>query len=145
VGKYHPRVATLAESHIRYGGLAMRHISGTYVPVFSHFIPCGVREAVYITEGLLRNESDTSRIRFMPIPKGQSLPVFGLAALIGFDLLPRIRHWAGLNFYCPGPQARYQHIDSRFGDNTIDWGLIETYFPDLLWTAISSGSAACLR
>ena len=24
-----------------------------------------------------------------------------------------------------------------FGDNTIDWGLIETHFPDLLRTAIS--------
>ncbi|MBB6346207.1 hypothetical protein FHU36_002716 [Nonomuraea muscovyensis] len=35
----------LAESHIRYGGyggLAYRHISNTYVALFSHFIPCGV-------------------------------------------------------------------------------------------------------
>ena len=43
----------LAESHIRYGGyggLAMRHISDTYVALFSHFIPCGVWEAVYIIE-----------------------------------------------------------------------------------------------
>jgi hypothetical protein len=34
----------LAESHIRYGGyggLAMRHISDTYVPLFSHFIALG--------------------------------------------------------------------------------------------------------
>jgi len=130
----------LAESHIRYGGyggLAMRHISDTYVALFSHFIPCGVWEAVYIIEGLLRNESDIQPDTIHADTQGQSLPVFGLAALLGFDLLPRIRNWAELNFYRPDPQALYQHIDALFGDNTIDWGLIETHFPDLLRTAIS--------
>jgi hypothetical protein len=33
--------------------------------------------------------------------QGQSLPVFGLAALLGFELLPRIRNWHDLNFYRP--------------------------------------------
>ena len=130
----------LAESHIRYGGyggLAMRHISDTYVALFSHFIPCGVWEAVYIIEGLLQNESDIQPDLIHADTQGQSLPVFGLAALLGFDLLPRIRNWHDLIFYRPGPQARYQHIDSLFGDNTIDWELIETHFSDLLRTAIS--------
>jgi Tn3 transposase DDE domain len=51
----------LAESHIRYGGyggIAMRHVADSYIALFSHFIPCGVWEAVYIIDGLLRNESD---------------------------------------------------------------------------------------
>jgi hypothetical protein len=51
----------LAESHIRYGGyggIAMRHVADSYVALFSHFIPCGVWEAVYIIEGLLNNDSD---------------------------------------------------------------------------------------
>ena len=130
----------LAESHIRYGGyggLAMRHISDTYVALFSHFIPCGVWEAVYIIEGLLQNESDIQPDLIHADTQGQSLPVFGLAALLGFDLVPRIRNWHDLIFYRPGPQVRYQHIDSLFGDNTIDWELIETHFSDLLRTAIS--------
>jgi len=33
----------------------------TYVALFSHFIPCGVWEAVYILDGLLKNRSDTCR------------------------------------------------------------------------------------
>ncbi|SNT31710.1 Tn3 transposase DDE domain-containing protein [Streptosporangium subroseum] len=44
----------LAETSIRYGGhggIAYRHVSNTYVALFSHFIPCGVWEAVYIIEG----------------------------------------------------------------------------------------------
>ena len=51
----------LAESHIRYGGyggIAYHHIADNYIALFSHFIPCGVWEAVYIIEGLLRQQSD---------------------------------------------------------------------------------------
>jgi transposase len=69
--------------------------------------------------------------------QGQSLPVFGLAALLGFELLPRIRNWSDLIFYRPDARTRYQHIDSLFGDNTIDWGLIRKHWPDLLRTGIS--------
>jgi hypothetical protein len=130
----------LAESHIRYGGyggIAYRHISDTYIALFSHFIPCGVWEAIYIIEGLLRNDSDVQPDTIHADTQGQSLPVFGLAALLGFDLLPRIRNWADLNFYRPSADTGFEHIDSLFGDNVIDWGLIETHWSDLLRTAIS--------
>jgi TnpA family transposase len=65
------------------------------------------------------------------------LPVFGLAALLGFELLPRIRNWHDLNFYRPAATTRYGHIDSLFGDNVIDWGLIARHWTDLLCTSIS--------
>ena len=51
----------LAETSIRYGGvglLAYRHVSDTYIALFSRFIPCGVWEAVYILDGLLANTSE---------------------------------------------------------------------------------------
>ncbi|GAA1626543.1 Tn3 family transposase [Nonomuraea maheshkhaliensis] len=130
----------LAESHIRYGGyggLAYRHISNTYVALFSHFIPCGVWEAVYIIEGLLKNASEIQSDTIHADTQGQSLPVFGLAALLGFDLLPRIRNWHDLIFSRPTLDTAYQHIDSLFGDEAIDWRLIETHWTDLLRTAIS--------
>ena len=50
----------LGERHIRYGaygGIAYHHISDTYIALFSHFIACGVWEAVYILDGLLQNKS----------------------------------------------------------------------------------------
>src|SRR5437868_63827 len=46
--------------------------------------------------------------------QGQSLPAFGLALLLGFDLLPRIRNWADLVFYLPEAQVCYRHIDALF-------------------------------
>ena len=50
----------LGEQHIRYGGyggIAYHHISGEYIALFSHFISCGVWEAVYILDALLLNKS----------------------------------------------------------------------------------------
>src|SRR5260370_26053596 len=41
----------LAETSIRYGasrGIAYHHISDHYIALFTHFVPCGVWEAVYI-------------------------------------------------------------------------------------------------
>jgi TnpA family transposase len=51
--------------------------------LFSHFIPCGVWEAVYILDGLLRNSSDIQPTEIHADTQGQSLPVFGLAWLLG--------------------------------------------------------------
>lgn len=45
-----------AEYHIRYGGyggIGYYHVSDTYIALFSHFIPCGVWEAVYILETVM--------------------------------------------------------------------------------------------
>ncbi|WP_410556483.1 Tn3 family transposase [Actinomadura fulvescens] len=39
--------------------------------------------------------------------------------------------------YRPTPDTRYAHIDTLFGDEAIDWRLIETQWSDLLSTPIS--------
>jgi len=133
----------LAESHIRYGGyggIAYHHIADNYIALFSHFIPCGVWEAVYIIEGLLKQLSDADPDTIHADTQGQSYPVHGLAHLFGFDLLTRIRNWKDLTFYRHATDARYAHIDSLFGDpgeNTINWQLIETHWPDLMQVVLS--------
>jgi TnpA family transposase len=135
----------LAETSIRYGGyggIAYRHVADTYIALFSHFIPCGVWEAVYILEGLLRNTSDVRPETIHADTQGQSLPAFGLAAMLGFDLLPRIRNWQDLTFYRPSKHVRYRHIDPLFArdgheDAVIDWKLLETHWADLLRTVLS--------
>ncbi len=133
----------LAEQHIRYGGyggIAYHHIADTYIALFSRFIPCGAWEAIYIIEGLLQNESNVKPGTIHADTQGQSFPVFGLAYLLGFDLLPRIRNWKELIFYRSSAEVRYEHIDSIFGDpgrNVIDWQLIETHWRDLMQVALS--------
>ena len=133
----------LAESHIRYGGyggIAYHHVADNYVALFSHFIPCGVWEAVYIVEGLLKNRSDAQPNTIHADTQGQSYPVHALAYLFGFDLLPRIRNWKDLTFYRPSDDTRYVHIDSLFGEpgqNAINWHLIETHWRDLMQVVLS--------
>ncbi|MFF0630169.1 Tn3 family transposase [Streptomyces sp. NPDC004296] len=133
----------LAETSVRYGkagGIAYHHISDTYVALFTHFIPCGVWEAVYTIEGLIKNTSEVKPTTVHADTQGQSQPVFTLAYLPGFDLMPRIRNWEGLTFHRPSKQTEYVHIDSLFGEpgrNVIDFDLIESQFRHLMRVAVS--------
>ena len=129
----------LAEYSIRYGGyggIAYHHVADTYVALFSHFIPCGVWEAIYILEGLLKNTSDLQPTTVHGDTQAQSSPVFGLAHLLGIKLMPRIRNWKDVTFFRPSKDTRYKHIDTLFTD-TIDWELIETHWQDLLQVVLS--------
>ena len=67
--------------------------------LFSRFIPCGVWEAVHLIEGLLANTSDIQPTAVHADTQGQSAPVFALATLFGFDLMPRIRNFKDLIFF----------------------------------------------
>lgn len=129
----------LAEYHIRYGGyggIGYYHVSDTYIALFSHFIPCGVWEAVYILDGLLKNTSDIQPDTIHADTQGQSTPVFALAYLLGIKLMPRIRNWQDLTLCRPDKQVRYDHIDELFTD-VIDWKLIETHLPDMMRVILS--------
>ncbi|MEJ7786343.1 MAG: Tn3 family transposase [Solirubrobacteraceae bacterium] len=49
--------------------------------------------------------------------------VFGLAHLLGFELMPRIRNWKDLIFHRLAEHASYTRIDALLGDpgrNVID-------------------------
>lgn len=133
----------LAETSIRYGGfggIAYHYVSDLYVALFSRFIPCGAWEAIYIIDGLLANTSDVKPSTIHADTQGQSFPVFTLAHLFGFDLMPRIRNWKELVFFRPEADTGYRHIETLFGDagrNVIDWALIERHWQDLMRVAIS--------
>ena len=129
----------LSEYHIRYGGyggIGYYHISDKYIALFSHFIPCGVREAVYILDGLLKNKSDIQPDALHSDTHGQSAAVFGLAYLLGIKLMPRIRNWKDLNFYRPSGDARYEHVDVLFSE-TANWDLIAENLDGMLRVAFS--------
>ena len=128
-----------AEYHIRYGGyggIAYHHVSDHYIALFSHFIPCGVWEAIYIIEGLLKNKSDIQPDTIHGDTQAQSTPVFALSYLLGIKLMPRIRNWKDLKFFRPYKDTKYKHIDSLFKDS-INWKLIATHYQDLLRVVLS--------
>ena len=50
----------IGSRHIRYGGyggIAYYHIADTYIALFTSFISCGVWEAVYLLDGLMKSHS----------------------------------------------------------------------------------------
>ena len=129
----------LAEYHIRYGGyggLGYYHVADNYIALFSHFIPCGVYEALYLFDGLLNNHSDIQPDTLHGDTHSQSLTVFGLAYLLGIKLMPRIRNLRELTFFRADTETTCQHIDVLFSD-TVDWDLIETHLPDMLRVVLS--------
>jgi TnpA family transposase len=130
----------LSERHIRhggYGGVAYYHVSDAYIALFSHFIPCGAWEAIYILDGLTKNKSDIQPEILHGDTHAQSAPVYGLAFLLGIKLMPRIRNWKDLKWFRPTPQEVYKNIDALFTKEAIDWDLIACHLPDMLQVAQS--------
>jgi hypothetical protein len=129
----------LSEYHIRYGGyggIAYHHVSDTYIALFTHFINCGVWEAVYILDGLLKNSSDIQPDILHADTQGQSEPVFALSYLLGIELMPRIRNWQDHIFVRPNETVKYEYIDPLFKE-IVDWNLIQTHWEDLMQMALS--------
>lgn len=129
----------MGEQHIRYGGfggIAYHHISSEYIALFSHFISCGVWEAVYILDALLLNKSVYQPDTIHADTHGQSEPVFAMAHLLGIKLYPRMRTWNDVAFYRPEKKTKYKHIDSLF-TKTVDWSLIETHWKDMMQVVLS--------
>ncbi|MGC1497856.1 MAG: Tn3 family transposase [Sulfitobacter sp.] len=129
----------LTEYHIRYGkygGIGYYHVSDTYIALFSHFIPCGVYEAVYILDGLMSNKSDIQPDTLHGDTQAQSYPVFGLSHLLGINLMPRIRNIQDLLLFRPDNRYRYKNIEALFA-GSIDFKLIERHLRDMLRVVIS--------
>jgi len=129
----------LGAQHVRYGrfgGIAYHHISDTYIALFSHFIACGVWEAVYILDGLILNGADVKPDTIHGDTQAQSGPVFGLSYVVGINLMPRIRNIKDLVLYKADRRRKYKHIDSLCRQS-IDWALIERHYLDMMRVAVS--------
>ena len=129
----------LSEYHIRYGGyggIGYYHVSDMYIALFSHFIPCGVYEAIYILDGLIKNVTDIQPDTVHGDTQAQSASVLGLAYLLGIKLMHRIRGLKKMVFFKPDKDSHFEHIKKLF-TGTINWQLIETHVLDRLRICLS--------
>src|SRR6266542_2000408 len=104
-------------SWVRYrhaGAIAYHHIPDRYIALFVHLITCGTWEAIYLIDGLLKNETDIQPTTIHGDTQAQSTPVFALTYLLGIELMPRIRNWKDLIFFKPSKDVTYQHIEPLF-------------------------------
>ena len=136
----------MAEYHIRYGGyggIGYYLLSDSYIALVSRFTTCGSWEGHYILDFLKENESDLKPDTIHADTQGQSTAIFGLAYLLGIQLMPRIRNWKEQHLFRPESSARYEHTDDLFTAQ-VDWVLIETMVPNLLRVAVSIQTGAML-
>ena len=129
----------MSDYHIRYGGyggIGYYLVADSYIALFSRFSTCGAWEGHYILDFIEENKSDVRPDTIHADTQGQSTSIFGLAYLLGIQLMPRIRNWKELNLCHPPGERRYIHIDSLFSTQ-VEWDLIETMLPDMLRVALS--------
>jgi len=101
----HPQ-SFMSEYHVRYGGyggIGYYLVSDTYIALFSRFIACGAYEGHSILDFVAENRSALQPDTVHADTHGQSAAIFGLAHLLGIELMPRIRHWKDLHFVSQRP------------------------------------------
>ena len=118
-------------------------MSDSYIALVSRFTTCGSWEGHYILDFLKENESDVRPDTIHADTQGQSTAIFGLAYLLGVELMPRIRNWKDQNILRPSADSNYEHIDDLF-TGQVDWDLIESMLPDTLRVVISIRTGAIL-
>jgi TnpA family transposase len=129
----------MSEYHIRYGGyggIGYYLVSDSYIALFSRFNTCGAWEGHYILDFIQENKSEVKPDTIHADTQGQSTAIFGLAHLLGIQLMPRIRNWKDLHLFRPRAERHYAHLDSLFTAQ-VDWHLIATMLPDMLRVALS--------
>jgi TnpA family transposase len=129
----------MSEFHLRYlkrGAIGYYMVSDQYIALFSHFIACGVHESWYILDGVSQNDMDIKPTILHGDTHAQNYVVFGLAYLLGIQLMPRIRGIKHLSFYRVNKKMRYKNIDSLFNE-TIHWQYIEKGLPEMLRIVLS--------
>jgi TnpA family transposase len=124
--------------------LGVHHlVSNSYIALVSRFTTCGSWEGRYILDFLKENESDVRPDTVHADTQGQSTAIFGLAYLLGVELMPRIRNWTDQNILRPSAGSKYEHIDDLFTGH-VDWDLIDSMLPDMLRVVVSIRTGAIL-
>ena len=97
--------------HIRYGGyggIAYHHVADNYIALFSHFIPCGVWEAVTSSKGC--SAAIQGRAGHDPRRYARAeLPCARARAPVRVRAADRIRNWKDLTFYRAAPSQLRAH------------------------------------
>jgi len=125
--------------HIRHrgsGGLSYVHVSDKYIALISNFYTCGIHEGTYLLD-VVAAHSDIQPTELHGDTHSQSYTVFGLAYLLGYELMPRIRGVNDYKLFRADDKTKYKNIHSLIDKTPIKWDLIETHFRELLRFVVS--------
>ncbi|MHC1766934.1 MAG: Tn3 family transposase [Verrucomicrobiia bacterium] len=112
------------------GVTLLTHTSGHYLRFYQQAIPCKLREATFNLDGLIEHDTELDPKTCFTGTHGYTEVVMATAALLGFELAPRIRAIKDQTLYKMDRQQCYPHLDPI---------LTGTIRPDLIrqsWDAV---------
>lgn len=112
------------------------HTSNQYSVFSTLVISCGVREALYVLDGLLSNGSLLTPEFHCTDTHGFTHHIFALCYLLGFSFQPRLKDLASQKLYKLGKNAHYGELDSLFSE-AVDVELIREQWDYIVKIAAS--------
>jgi TnpA family transposase len=116
-------------SHVLHGrGVTLfAHTSDTYLRFHQQPIPCRLREAAFSLDGLLEHDTELNPKVCYTDTHGYTEVVMAVAALLGFELAPRIKDIKDQTLYKMDRQQRYPNLDP------ILTGTVKTHLVRQAW------------
>ena len=137
----------LTEWHVRYGGPGVMiywHVEKNAVCIYSQLKACASSEVAAMLEGVLRHATDMEVEKNYVDSHGQSEVGFAFCHLLGFQLLPRLKHLKHQKLYRPdkGEGQPYPNLLPIL-TRPIHWDLIAQQYDEMMKfaTALRLGTA----
>jgi TnpA family transposase len=108
--------------------------SDQYSQYGTKVIPSTMRDATYVLDEILDNETELTILEHTTDTAGYTHLVFGLFDLLGLQFSPRLANIGGKTFYNIGKKSNYKNIKSLI-KGKIDTDLILRHWDELLWVA----------
>jgi TnpA family transposase len=138
----------LTEWHIRYRGpgiMVYWHVEKKSLCIYSQVKSCSSSEVAAMIEGVLRHCTDMQVEKNYTDTHGQTEVAFAFCALLGFQLLPRIKGIGSQKLYrsAPDDTDQYPNLAPVWAKYAINWDLIRQEYDEMVKhaTALRLGTA----
>lgn len=112
------------------------HVSDQFSAFASRAISCSPREAIYVLDGLLENDTILRPREHYTDTHGFTEQLFGLCHLLGYSFMPRLKDLKDQQLYRLDRSNSFGVLDSVFR-GTIDSGLVREQWDQLVRLAAS--------
>ncbi len=132
VGSYYPRYFGYYDRAFS----VLAHISNQYSVFSTKVISCSKREALYVLDGLLENETILDPKEHYTDTHGFTEHIFGLCYLLHVSFMPRIKNLKKQRLYKPYREKVHHDLEPLFHE-TVDVNLIREQWDQLVRVAAS--------
>jgi TnpA family transposase len=132
LGSFYPRYFGYYERAVT----VYTHVSEQFSVFSTQAISCSEREAMYVLEGLLENDTVLHHREHTTDTHGYTEQLFGLCFLLGFSFMPRIADLSDQQLYKLDRETRYGALEPVFRAS-VDVALIVEQWDQLVRVAAS--------